>query len=382
MNHLDNMQPSQNPTRTEPVASKLSQAAWFTIIVLAGLAIFLFFVYFSGVNSNTRASFADVMTGEAHRPFVTRVLVPWLTRGIAAMMPEFIHGGAESLLGSGGPIGTLLAEYGSPPGFVLEAIISLGLQLLSVLGFAFAFRGLFNNVYKVQPLVSNLMTLVALLGLTPMLFFGYIYDLPNLFLTTLALFCIAAQRKTAYWAVFTLAVFNKETAVVLVVPAVLLFWDFPRPSLRKIIIGAAAQVGIFLAIRIPLGLLFRNNPGEAFENHLLDHIDMFMDYPVLGVISIFVAIGMLLLVFGSWQKKPAVAVLGALPGLLFVVLFLLSGIAFEIRIFYEVYAAGFLCILYSLLARKAPLESQLPSMQQWMDSLPALLSRQARSSAE
>jgi len=55
------MQPSQNPTRTEPVASKLSQAAWFTIIVLAGLAIFLFFVYFSGVNSNTRASFADVI---------------------------------------------------------------------------------------------------------------------------------------------------------------------------------------------------------------------------------------------------------------------------------------------------------------------------------
>ena len=376
------MQPSQNPTRTEPVASRLSQVAWFTIIVLAVLAIFLFFVFFSGVNSNTRASFADVMTGEAHRPFVTRVLVPWLTRGIAAMMPESIHGGAESLLGSGGPIGTLLTEYGSPPGFALEAIISLGLQLLSVWGFALAFRGLFSTVYKVQTLVSNLMTLVALLGLTPMLFFGYIYDLPNLFLSTLALFCIAAQRKSAYWAAFTLAVFNKETAVVLMVPAVLLFWVFPRPSLRKVIVGTAAQAGIYLAIRLPLLWLYRNNPGVIFENHLQDHIDMVIDYPVLGIISIFLAAGMLLLVFGSWQKKPAAAVLGALPGLLFLVLFLLSGIAFEIRIFYEVYVAGFLCILYSLLARKASLESQLPSMQQWMDSLPALLSRQARSSAD
>ena len=136
-----------------------------------------------------------------------------------------------------------------------------------------------------------------------MMFFGYIYDLPNLFLTTLALYCIASQRKIAYWVVFALAILNKETAVVLVVPAVLLFWDFPRPSLRKVILGTAAQVGLFAAIRIPLGLAYRNNPGGTFENHLLDHLEMFRDYPVLGIISILVAAGMLLLVFRQLEEK-------------------------------------------------------------------------------
>ena len=105
---------------------------------------------------------------------------------------------------------------------------------------------------------------------------------------------------------------------------------------------------------------------------------MFRDYPVLGIISILVAAGMLLLVFRHWKKKPAVAVLGVLPGLLLLVLFIFGGIAFEIRIFYEVYSAGFLCMLFTLLARKSPLESQLPSMQQWLNSLPALLGRQTK----
>ena len=53
------------------------------LIVVASIGIFVFFVTFSGVNSNDRASFADMITGDANRPFVTRVLVPWLTRGLA-----------------------------------------------------------------------------------------------------------------------------------------------------------------------------------------------------------------------------------------------------------------------------------------------------------
>jgi hypothetical protein len=373
---------SQNSAKSNKHFTIPIQSILVALIVLFGLGIFFFFLFFSGVNSNTRASFSDMLTGEAHRPFVTRVLVPWLTRGIAVVMPESVHTWAETMPNSSGIMGMLLTEYVTPPGFALEAIISLGLQLISLLGFAFAFRRLFQTVFDVTPLISGLMTLVALLGLTPMLFFGYIYDLPNLFLTTLALYCIAAQRKIAYWVVFALAILNKESAVVLMVPAVLLFWDFPRPSLRKVILGTAAQVSLFAAIRAPLALLYRNNPGEGFEYHLLDHIEMFRDYPVLGIFSLLVTAGILLMVFRYWQKKPAAVVLGVLPGLLLLVLFVLGGIAFEVRIFYEVYAAGFLCSIFTLLARKSPLESQLPSMQDWLSSLPALFGRQTKPTAE
>ncbi|HBA90918.1 MAG: hypothetical protein A2X24_05360 [Chloroflexi bacterium GWB2_54_36] len=349
-----------------------------TLIVLFGLGIFFFFIFNSGINANTRASFADMITGEAHRPFVTRVFLPWLTRGITALFPASVHEAAKTLATSSDFMGSLLGEYNTPPDFALEALISLGLQLLCVQGFAFAFRGLFRKVYKTPALISELVTLMALIGLTPMLFLGYLYDLPTLFLSTLGLYCIAAQRKRSYFLVLALAVLNKETAIVLAAPAILLFWDLQRPTFKKVLFGILAQLGIFLAVRVPLSLLYRDNPGRNFEPHLADHIEMFQDFPIIGVISILIAVGMILLVFHKWRQKPAVAVLGATPGLLMLVLFVLGGIAFEIRVFYEVYAAGLLCIMATLMARKMPLETSLPTMQEWLDSMSAFFGRQVK----
>jgi hypothetical protein len=88
--------------------------------------------------------------------------------------------------------------------------------------------------------------------------------------------------------------------------------------------------------------------------------------------------GMILLAFHKWRQKPAVAVLGVIPGLLLLVLFVLGGITFEIRVFYEVYAAGFLCIIFTLMGRKTSLASGLPAMQEWLDSLSALFGRQVK----
>ncbi len=343
------------------------------LIVLFGLGVFFFFIFNSGINANTRASFTGMITGDAHRPFVTRVFLPWLTRGITALFPASVHEAAKTLATSSDFMGSLLGEYNAPSDFALEALISLGLQLLCVQGFAFAFRGLFRKVYKTPALISELTTLVVLLGLAPMLFLGYLYDLPNLFLSTLGLYCIAAKLKRCYFLVLALAVLNKETAIVLAVPAILLFWDLQYPSFKKVSFGTLAQLGIFLTLRVPVSLLYRNNPGGFFEAHLADHIEMFRDYPVIGIISILIAAGMILLVFHKWRQKPAVAVLGAAPGLLLLVLFMFGGIAFEIRVFYEVYAAGFLCIISTLMARKMPLETSLPTMQEWLASMPVFL---------
>lgn len=139
-----------------------------------------------------------------------------------------------------------------------------------------------------------------------------------------------------------------------------------------------AQLGIFLAIRVPISLLYRDNPGGFFESLLADHIEMFKDYPLIGVVSILIALVMILLVFHKWRQKPAVAVLGVIPGLLLLLLFVLGGITFEIRVFYEVYAAGFLCIIFTLIGRKMSLESGLPTMQEWLASMSAFFDRQVK----
>lgn len=348
------------------------------LMIAASLGVFWFFISFSGVNANERATLDDMISGEAHRPFVTRMLVPWLSRGTAALLPESVHTAASEAAGTGSFLAGLLKKYRAPQDLALESMISLFWQLASILGFTFTLRSLVRRVYVSPPMFPELVTIGGLIALAPMLLFGYIYDLPNLFLTTLGLYCIASNWKLRYYLVFALAILNKETAVVLIVPALLLDWQLPRPSLSKILAGAFTQLGIFLAIRLPVTYRYRDNPGGAMEYHLLDHLDVWANYPLIGIISVLAAGGMLWLIFSGWRKKPAVVVLGVLPGLGLLVLFVVSGIPFEVRVFYEVYSAGYLCILATLTARKSPLESRLPVMQDWLDSAPALFHWQVR----
>lgn len=348
------------------------------LIVAASLGVFWFFISFSGINNNDRAGFSDMIYGEAHRPFVTRVLVPWLTRGTTALLPESARDAAMAAADSSDILASLLQKYKAPRDLALEGLISIGWQLVSVLGFAFTLRSLIGKVYQSPGYFPELVTIGGLAGLAPMLLFGYIYDLPNLFLTTLGLFCIVSRWKIRYLIVFTLALFNKETALVLIVPAVLLVWDWPRPALSKIVTGVLVQIAIFVAVRVPVNLLYRDNQGGAAEYHLPDHLDVSLSYPVIGVVSVLAAIGMLWVIFHGWRQKPAAAVLGVLPGLGLLVLFVIGGIPFEVRVFYEVYTAGFLCILATITGRRTPLVSRIPTMQEWLDSLPGLANRRAR----
>ncbi|HWR65426.1 MAG TPA: hypothetical protein VN364_04860, partial [Bellilinea sp.] len=316
------------------------------------------------MNANPLVAFADMMSGTAIRPPVTRVLTPWLTNGLGLLFPPNIHEGAEGLLTGKGLLPDLLREYRVPDGFALEGAINLTIQFLCILGFAFALKALIGAVFKLPRMVPELLTLVGLFGLSPMMFFAYIYDLPNLFLCTLGLYCIAAGKKVAFFAVFVLAIFNKETAAVLAVPGVLLFWDLKKPVISRILAGTGTLIAVALAIRLSLAFAYRGNPGGVFEFHLPDSLEMLRDYPILGIVSILAAAGMLWLIFGGWKRKPAVAVLGAVPGLLLLVLWFIGSVSFEFREFYKVYAASFLCILATVVNWQFPLESRVLSMQQ------------------
>lgn len=377
---------SQNKASTihefNPPRYRIMQTLLLALIIAASIGIFYFWLIFSGVNTNPLVAFADMMTGKAIRPPVTRVLVPWLTNGLAHLFPPSIHEGAEGLLSAKGLLPDLLRAFKVPSGFALEGAINLSIQLISILGFALALKALIRAAFKLPRMVPELLTLVGLLGLSPMMFFAYIYDLPNLFLCTLGLYLIAVRKKIAFYVVFILAIFNKETAAVLAVPGILLFWDIQKPVITKILAGIGTQIALALTIRLSLAFAYRGNPGGVMEFHLVDSLGMLRDYPVLGTISILVAAGMIWLVFNGWKRKPAVAVLGAVPGLLLLVLWFVGSVAFELREFYEVYAASFLCILATLLGRKTPLESPLPTMQQVIDSLPPLFRRRNIKTAE
>jgi len=355
-----------------PLRYRIIQALLLTLIIASSVGIFYFWLIFSGVNSNPLVAFADMLTGKVFRPPLSRVLTPWLTNGLALLFPPSIHESAEGLLTGSGLLPDLLREYRVPSGYALEGAINMAMQLICILGFALALNALIRAVFKAPRMIPELLTIVGLLGLSPMMFFAYIYDLPNLFLCTLGLYCIAARKKVAYFMVFILALLNKETAAVLAVPGVLLFWDVRMPVLIKILTGTGAHIALALGILISLAFAYWGNHRGLLEIHILDSLSMLRDYPVLGIISILATAGMIWLVFSGWKRKPAVAVLGAVPGLLLLVLWFIGSVAFELREFYEVYAASFLCILATVLNWRFPLESRVPSMQQLLESLPLL----------
>ena len=365
-----------------PLRGRIMQTLLLILFIPASVGMFYFWLTFSGVNANPLVPFAGMLNGTTIRPPVTRVLTPWLTNGLALLFPPSIHERAEGLLTGSGLLPDLLREYRVPSGFALEGAINMAIQLICILGFALALKALIEAVFKLPRMIPELLTIVGLLGLSPMMFFAYIYDLPNLFLCTLLLYCIATRKKVAYFTVFILAILNKETSAVLAVPSVLLFWDFQKPIISKILKGTGTLIGLALVIRISLAFAYRGNPGGVFEFHLPDSLEMLRDYPVLGIGSILAGAGMIWLVFSDWKHKPAVAVLGALPGLLLLVLWFIGSVAFEFREFYEVYAASFLCILATVVKWRFPLESRVPSMQQIIESLPLLTRKPIKSTAD
>jgi hypothetical protein len=345
------------------------------LMLILSTSIFVFYIYNSWINTNSSANFADMISGEAQKPYVTRVLVPWLTRGISALMPEYIHTAAENLATRNVLLGSFLMAYRTPADFALEAIISLLLQLASIVGFAFTFRGLYRKVFKTPELVPEMFTLVVLLGITPMLFYGYIYDFPSLLISTLGLYCIASKRKVCYFLVFTLATLNKETAIFLAGPAILLFWDWLRPSLRKVAYGILAQAGIYLGLRIPIGWIYHNNSGGMVENHLAEHAIILRDFPIVSVLTFLIAMVMIWLAFNRWRDKPVMVMFGVFPGIVLLPMFLFGGYPFEIRVFYDVYAASFMSMIYTLLLPRIKLPVQWLTTQDWLNSLAAMISR-------
>ncbi len=345
------------------------------LIVLFCFGIFVFFVYQSEVNLPIVISFDDMLTGEGRRPYVTRVLVPWLTRGIAVLSPTSLHLVVETLIESNGIIGWLLREYWTPANYALEAMISLGLQLISLLGFAFTIRSLLNEVFIFPRHFVEIYSLVALVGLFPMLFFGYIYDFTSLFLSTLGIYLIVLQKKYGFLLVLMLAAINKETAIILIVPAILLWWDWPLPSLRKIILGSLANLFAYLLIRSPITWLFWHNPGSIVEYRLPDHLKIFENYPVVTILSIALIGSLIWLSFRNWRNKPAIIILGLLPSFGLLVLWLFYGYPFEVRIFYEVYAVLFIAMNFPILSFKRSNGFTMPTMQKWVNTIPAMINR-------
>src|SRR6266850_1857305 len=292
-----------------------------------------------GVTALRTARLPDLVAGTAGRPYVMRALLPTMVRLASAAVPTHVQRKLDHrLVQAGGHLERrVLGVLAWDPDELFDYLVAAGLAFASLLGFAFALRGLYTRLHPDRPAVSRLVPLVGLAALPLSFLQGahFFYDFPTLLLWTSALLLLLRPPEVAYYAVFALAVFNKETSGLLVLVFVLYWWgQVPRAIVVR---HAVAQGLVWVAIRGAVLYEFRNNAGPPFEVNLASNLSLMASRTSvphdLMLVTVLVAAAIALR-HEHRLIRAAFATLAPLIAAYFVV-----GRYGEIRFFYEAYPA-------------------------------------------
>jgi hypothetical protein len=317
-------------------------------LILSVLSVVVFGLFIAkGISGFPPAQFHDMIYGTAFKPYVHRALLPATVRLLTVAIPRDQKKALDRFVDESPTIHLISAAVLFIKQQHREALTEYAIALLalflSLQGFIWSLRYLFNSLYPVPRIYADI-TCVAALAALPYCFkyYSHLYDFPTLFLGTLAMGLMYNKQWGQYLTVFVLACLNKETAILLV----LLYAVYYRQHLHiaPYKIRLVSQVIIFLCIKTVLTVIFIHNPGSIIEMHLFDHnLRLFKLYPPV-TIGIWLAIGATLafLVFYRWSEKPRFlrdAMWMCIPLGLGILLF---GFADELRVYYEVYPVIFL----------------------------------------
>lgn len=243
------------------------------LLTLAGLAIGRLYLEYIQFETGPHFGLSAILAGTADRPWVFRQLAPALIRAGMAI--------------TGAPAVAVAAwlVYASCVGWVLalwwwaRAVFSPAGALAAALIAPWPLGVLF---------VSG----------------GYVYDLLNLALITLALALLARGKWNAYLALFPVAMLCKETAALLI--PVYALQAPGRLAPRRFWLGLAWQIAAAAAIKAWLAAIYAHNRGGMFEMHWGEHLQFLWDFPqlsILGLIVFGLAVAVALL---RWREQPAI----------------------------------------------------------------------------
>jgi len=136
------------------------------------------------------------------------------------------------------------------------------------------------------------------------------YDFTSILIFTIGLLFIMKENYIAFLITFIFGIINKETAGYLIF-AYLLF-NYKIIFTRKIILNVIILGSMFIAYKLFLSYLFRNNPGDTFEVGFQENIRIitnlfnnriFMKNLGLNFGGLYIFV-ILLFVTGRWEKYP------------------------------------------------------------------------------
>ncbi|HSO26726.1 MAG TPA: hypothetical protein VLS48_01560 [Anaerolineales bacterium] len=305
----------------------------FSVLITAFLVLYIFFLT-AHIGHNERAALPEMVYGAAHKPFVYRMLLPSLARmgtpGVSVRWVETIR--AQPLFGD--MLTALDADH-----YPQESFMVWLLMYGSLMGYWAAFRAFIRNyvtgwasrlIRFIGPWVVLLVSAPALLRL------GYIYDLSQVFLFTLALL-LMSRPEWLHFYLFTFAIanINKETSLLLIPVFGAYYWRrLPPKDFRELLVF---QLLTGVGIKLAVVWMYRGNPGSVMENNLLLHWYTLTTGRAhaltLAALALVVGVGVGL----HWRKKPVflrTAFLVLAP--LFTGLYFVGGWPGELRVFLEI----------------------------------------------
>ncbi len=237
------------------------------------------------------------------RPIVNRALVPELIRLGTLAIPAATRAEMARQAREHPFISHNFEKYGWVPDYTAEYLVALVALYLCLIGFFFAFRLFVRSLWAPPREALDALSLTALAGLPVMTRdLHTLYDWSTLAFMALLLGLMARRRWRLYLPLFLLATFNRETTLLLILIFSVVF--FNRLAPRRWLALAGAQLGLWLAARLVLGLLFHDNPGHLAQMTFAINIRYLLLAETYGLAQLLAVVAMIYLLFYRWEEKP------------------------------------------------------------------------------
>jgi hypothetical protein len=287
----------------------------------------------------------EMIQGTARRPFVYRMLITSIIHGIVKVTPESLRQTTEKIF-SAETGQKLIVFLQLNRLYLYEYLLILAAKIICFFLFAVVLEQLVLHFYNVKNPTPQILAVCGLFGMP--LFGGFdgsmIYDPVTVLLFSTALLMVAKDRLLAFYAVFILATFNKETSILLIG----LFWIGYFKQMKRIVLinHIALLLVVWAIIKIVITLAFWGNRGGFVEYHIIGN----NLHPVVLAYMLSYAAIFAPLLYYQWSQKPTLLRYGMFVILvpLFVIC-LFVGMLDEMRLFLEVYPFLFLLSVPALL---------------------------------
>ncbi|MBL7994268.1 hypothetical protein JNM05_02755 [bacterium] len=307
---------------------------YYAILIVISMIVMGSLAMSPGLHRENSVELDGMIYGTAPKPFVYRQLMPAAVRLTVQAIPSDVRNAMIEKASKSSTIARIMSRLKLSGELFVDYAVTVLFIYVSLWGFLLSFRFLIDRLYETTLFFADAVTAAALIGIPAFFGFSYIYDIPTLFLFTLGLGIMITRQWSLYLFFFFIGCWSKETMILLTLVFVIHFYfnkEMDRRLMKKLL---AAQIGIFLSVKIILEIVFYQNPGGLIEFHFIHNLLFGYHYYLTTFLSWIV---LALLLFYKWKEKPIFLKNALWIGVPLFVLTLFLGFLYEIRDYGELY---------------------------------------------